>query len=182
MDGLTYRLKFADEFNGKKVNTKKWLYRTDSKHWSTQLPANVVVKEGILHLDLKKEKADDKQYTGAGIISAEPFHFGFYEARLKIPPGAGWHTSFWLMGYDGKGTGTDKSTIEIDIIENDSKDPDKYGINLHRWQGEHKSMVKNITTPPMDKYYMHHYTNYRVKTFFIVLFTIGVLQKILLIK
>ncbi len=97
MDGLTYRLKFADEFNGKKVNTKKWLYRTDSKHWSTQLPANVVVKEGILHLDLKKEKADDKQCTGAGIISAEPFHFGYYEARMKIPPGAGWHTSFWLM-------------------------------------------------------------------------------------
>jgi len=152
LDGLTYRLQFADEFKGKSLNTKKWLYRTDSKHWSTQLPANVVVKEGILHLDLKKENAGDKQYTGAGVISAKRFHFGYYETRMKVPPGAGWHTSFWLQGYDGMGgTGTGKTTIEIDIIENDSKNPEKYGINLHRWQGEHKSTVKDITTPAMDE-------------------------------
>lgn len=152
IDGKVYQLQFSDEFNGTKLDVAKWTYRTDSKHWSTQLPANVELKNGFLQLDLKKEKSLDKNYTGAGIISADAFHFGYYETRMKIPEGAGWHTSFWLMRHDGTGgTGTSKTTIEIDICESDSKNPTEYGVNLHRWQNKHEHVGGVVHTPPLDE-------------------------------
>ena len=54
---------WADEFNGGALDQSTWDYRTDSKHWSTQLPANVSVHDGCLWLTLKKEKAGGKSYT-----------------------------------------------------------------------------------------------------------------------
>ncbi len=36
-----YRLSWADEFDGAQLDLARWVHRTDSKHWSTQKPANV---------------------------------------------------------------------------------------------------------------------------------------------
>ena len=175
--GQVYQLRFSDDFNGSNLDTTKWTYRTDSKHWSTQLPGNVDVKNGFLQLNLKKEKSEDKDYTGAGVISKDAFQYGYYETRMKVPKGAGWHTSFWLMKYDGQGgTGVSQATIEIDICENDSKNPTEYGANLHRWKGKHIGMGDKISTPPLDKefhiiaciyspkYIKYYFDNQLVKT------------------
>ena len=141
VNGKTYQLSFSDEFNQSSLNEKKWQYRTDSKHWSTQLPENVQVSDGLLHLRGQKEKSGGKDYTGAGIISIDTFQYGYYEVRMKIPKGAGWHTSFWLMNHDGTGgTGSTAATIEIDICENDSKNSNGYSVNLHKWKGGHVDM------------------------------------------
>lgn len=153
IEGNKYKLAFQDEFDGKTLDTEKWDYRTDSKHWSTQLPENVEVKDGLLLLHLKKEQSKGMEYTGAGIISKERYSFGYYEASMRVPAGAGWHNSFWLMDHDGSGsTATQSSTIEIDIIENDSKNPTKYGVNFHRWKDKHISIGhKVIESPDMSK-------------------------------
>ncbi len=146
-----YKLIFVDDFNGTALDTNKWVYRTDSKHWSTQLTKNVDVNNGYLFLNLKKEKSLDKDYTGAGIISVDTYRYGFYEARLKIPDGQGWHTSFWLMKNDGFGTKAINAEIEIDILENDSKHPNFYSIAFHKWLGGHVSVFgKKIVTPNMS--------------------------------
>ena len=58
IDGQVYILAFHDEFDGKSLDTKKWVYRTDSKHWSTQEPENVEVRDGNLLLHLKKEQSN----------------------------------------------------------------------------------------------------------------------------
>ena len=131
---LGYKLVWADEFNASKLDTNKWVYRTDSKHWSTQLPANVSVRDGKLLLAVKKEDAGDKHYTGAGVISKVAFQYGYYESRFKVPPGAGWHTSFWMMKHHGQG-GTDPtdSAQELDVCENDSVNQTNYGVNVHKW-------------------------------------------------
>lgn len=153
IDGQVYILAFQDEFEGESLDTDKWVYRTDSKHWSTQLPENVEVRDGNLLLHLKKEQSNGMKYTGAGIISKERYSFGYYEASMKVPAGAGWHNSFWLMDHDGSGsTATASSTIEIDIIENDSKNPFDYGICFHRWKDEHvsKNCIR-IQSPDMSK-------------------------------
>lgn len=151
-----YRLKWGDEFNGAQLDTAKWIHRTDSKHWSTQLPANVSVSGGNLVLTLKKEKAGGMEYTGAGVISREAFRFGYYEARFRIDAGKGWHSSFWMMGHDGSGgTGTTKTQLELDVIENDSIDLTSYGVNLHKWQGEHKSYGhKKVTSSSLAGYHV----------------------------
>ena len=153
IDGQVYILAFHDEFDGKSLDTKKWVYRTDSKHWSTQEPENVEVRDGNLLLHLKKEQSNGMEYTGAGIISKERYSFGYYEASMKVPPGAGWHNSFWLMDHDGSGsTATASSIIEIDIIENDSKNPTRYGANFHRWNEKHISIGHKVTqSPDMSK-------------------------------
>lgn len=161
-----YKLAFFDDFKGERLDTSMWEYRTDSKHWSTQLANNVEIKNGFLYLNLKKEKALDKDYTGAGIISKSTFRYGYYEAKLKIPEGTGWHTSFWLMRYNDS-----SAEIEIDIFENDSKHPDSYEIALHTFPGGHVSVfgqtvqTSNINkefvvlaceyTPNYVKYYMN---------------------------
>lgn len=134
-----YQLKWADEFEGSKLDMKKWGHRTDSKHWSTQLPANVTVAEGNLVLNLRKERAGDKEYSGAGVISRDAFRFGYYESRFRIDAGKGWHSSFWMMGHDGSGgTGTAKTQLELDVIENDSIDLSLYRVAVHKWPDPHK--------------------------------------------
>ncbi len=147
-----YRLAWQDEFDGTVLDTAKWNYRTDTKLWSKQLPANVSVSGGLLNLHLKKETVDTVFYTGAGVISKNLVRYGYYETRMKTPPGAGWHTSFWMMKHDGLGgTGTTATAVEIDVIENDSITPLKYGVNSHRWNpGPHQSFgAKSVTTPSL---------------------------------
>jgi beta-glucanase (GH16 family) len=148
-----YRLAWSDEFNSDTLDTNKWVYRTDSKMWSTQLPANVSVRDGKLILAVKKQDAGDKHYTGAGVISKEPFKFGYYEARFKVPPGAGWHTSFWMMKHNGQGgTGPTASAQELDVCENDSIHQERYSVNVHRWNPvPHVQMgTKNVATPNLS--------------------------------
>ncbi|HBY63681.1 MAG TPA: hypothetical protein DEH78_27975 [Solibacterales bacterium] len=149
-----YKLHWADEFEGSSLDTAKWLHRTDSKHWSTQLPSNVTVADGNLILNLRKEQAGGKEYTGAGVISREAFRFGYYESRFRIDAGKGWHSSFWMMGHDGSGgTGTTKTELELDVIENDSIDLTSYGVNIHKWQGEHTTHGhKKVATPTLAEY------------------------------
>lgn len=149
--GDRYRLSFNDEFEGRTLNTKKWKYRTDSKHWSTQLPENVALKDGFLYLMVKKQKSADKDYTGAGIITHRGYGYGYYEARFKMPPGAGWHTSFWLMQEDGSGgTATAKATMEYDICENDSRNKTFYELVLHNWKLNQHIGHKVVNTPDLS--------------------------------
>jgi beta-glucanase (GH16 family) len=144
-----YRLAWSEDFDGTALDTNKWSYRTDSKHWSTQQPENVSVAEGILHIALRKEKARGKDYTGGGVISKRPFRYGYYEARFKVPPGAGWHTSFWTTRLDGSGsTTTNQAKQEIDICENDSQNLHQYHAAVHRWWPSHKGFGYKVADLP----------------------------------
>ncbi len=111
-----YQLAFSDDFDGASINTEKWNFRTGPRMWSEQRAANVTVRDGTLRLALKKEKAGDLDYTAGGLISKQAFRYGYYEARVKMPAGRGWHTSFWLM-QNGRKTGLDDRFQEIDICE-----------------------------------------------------------------
>lgn len=130
-----YTLAWHDEFSGGAIDAAKWSYRTDSKHLSTQKPENVSIKDGLLRLTLKKETANNKNYTGAGIVSQPAFKYGYYEARAKMPPGAGWHTSFWLMKHDGSGT-TDfqMASQGIVVVQNESVDKASYAVKVDKYQ------------------------------------------------
>jgi beta-glucanase (GH16 family) len=149
-----YRLAWRDEFDGEKVDTEKWEFRTDSKMWSAQRAANVSVKDGVLRIALKKEEAGKMHYTGGGVISSGAFGHGFYEARFRVPAGAGWHTSFWMMKHSGAGgTGTAGAAQEVDVCEQDSVRPTRYGVNLHRWSPKpHKDFgAAGVKTPDLSE-------------------------------
>ena len=130
-----YTLVWNDEFNASAIDSAKWSYRTDSKHLSTQKPENVSVKDGLLRLSLKKETVANKNYTGAGIVSQPVFKYAYYEARAKMPPGAGWHTSFWLMKHDGSGTTDFQLAAQgIVVVQNESVDHASYAVKVDNYQ------------------------------------------------
>lgn len=66
-----YKLSWGDEFDGTELNRSQWRHRIDSKGYSTQLPENVTVSDGVLHLALRKKETtvDGKKYsfTGGGV-------------------------------------------------------------------------------------------------------------------
>ena len=70
-----YKLTWYDEFEGNKVDTTKWAFRTDVKHRSVQLKENVSLKAGILKLNLRQftTALQGKMASGAGIISKRQF-------------------------------------------------------------------------------------------------------------
>jgi beta-glucanase (GH16 family) len=118
---------------------------------STQLAENVGMSDGLLHLLLKKQSVQGKEYTGSGVISKTEFQYGYYEARMRVPSGAGWHTSFWTMRYNGQNTGiAEITTQELDICEQDSYDPSSYWSVVHDWRAkapdEQKGFGKRIQT------------------------------------
>lgn len=139
-----YKLVFSDEFEGAKVDTAKWNYRTGLRFWSIQKPENVSVSNGTMKLHLKKEKTEKAEYTAGGLISKSEFKYGFYQCRFKVPAGKGWHTSFWMMANTAKSSGTDAEMTrgarqELDVCEQDSIDPNAYSVNVHQWAPTHKS-------------------------------------------
>jgi len=142
-----YKLAFSDEFNGTQVDEEKWQYRIDSKGFSTQMPANVTISNGSLHVAVKKESAGGKDYTAGGVISKVEFMHGYYEARFKIPAGKGWHTSFYAEHYNGKDTGKTQGREEIDICEQNSSSGKAWGYNytLHDWGS--KSLPHGVDVP-----------------------------------
>ena len=75
-----YRLAWQDDFDGTTLDTAKWQYRTDTRYWSTQLPANVSVSNGLLNLHLKKETVGTVNYTAGGVISRNLVRYGYSEA------------------------------------------------------------------------------------------------------
>ncbi len=140
-----YVLAFSDEFEGDKVDEAKWIYRTGERYWSTQRAENVSVAGGALKLHLKKEDFGKSHYTAGGAISKETFIHGFYQARMRVPAGKGWHTSFWMMRNGGPKAGDPEAAKakdarqEIDVCEQDSNDLHAYSANLHEWLPAHKS-------------------------------------------
>ncbi len=162
-----YKLTWSDEFSGDAVDLDRWHFRLDCKHWSQQKAENNVVVGGVYRVLLQKETADcphnrwiqpgqkkgDKpagvvQYSGGGIISNDELRYGFYEARLKTPSGAGWHTAFWMMrdltvnadpsdlDFNPLANPEVVSHIELDPFENDSIDLKHFQTDAHQWKPE----------------------------------------------
>lgn len=144
-----YQLAWSDEFNGSAVDTKKWNFRTGVRYWSVQQPQNNAVSNGLYYLLLKKETVGTNQYTAGGLISKKAVRYGYYEARMRVPPGRGWHTSFWMMS---GGMPVPNTAIELDALENDSVNHFKYGVNTHRHQPTPHVTYgsKTVSTPSLN--------------------------------
>ena len=148
-----YKLAWADEFNNGALDASKWVYRTGKRYWSAHRPENVAVADGKLRLLGRKEPADGLEYTCGGIISKQTFKYGYYESRFKVPAGAGWHTSFWMMKHNGRSGMSDDGVVqELDVCENDSVDLHRYGVNVHKHQPKpHLGFGHaNIPTPDLS--------------------------------
>ncbi len=133
-----YDLFWADEFTGSQLDESSWWYRADEKQQSIQLPSNVSVGGGELILNLTPLATPINGFdsAGAGVISQQRFHYGYYETRAKLGDGIdhdndgvideGWHHAFWAMAAEADANGHVLTTFpsfrrtEIDGYENGS--------------------------------------------------------------
>lgn len=138
-------LAWHDEFDGDTLNQAEWNIRTGVRFAAMNAAGNVSVADGLLRLAVRKEKAGEADYTAGGVISKREFKYGYYEARYRVPRGAGWHTSFWMMKNTDGSVGNRQ---EIDVCEQDSKELTSYGMNLHTHAPTHIGQAgRRVKTP-----------------------------------
>ncbi|MER2265755.1 glycoside hydrolase family 16 protein [Methylobacterium oxalidis] len=93
------------------------------------------VKDGILTIEARKHPGD--KWTSGLLASADPTTagfsqtYGYFETRMKMPPGPGVWPAFWLAASARK---TDQTpAVEIDVIEYYGQFPDAYHSVVHVW-------------------------------------------------
>lgn len=136
-------LVWSDEFNGTQVDLSKWTFETGTGcdislcGWGNNelqyyQANNATISNGILSITAKKERVSGSSYTSARMKSLlkGDWAYGRFEARVKLPSGAGLWPAFWMLPTDNF-YGTWPASGEIDIMENISKTPKTVLGTLH---------------------------------------------------
>ena len=120
-----YKLFFEDEFEGDKLSKEYWTYETGNGNngWGNgeleyYTEENAIVKDGKLHITVKREDMGGFKYTSSRIKTANKvkFKYGIVEAKIKLPHANGLWPAFWMMPNDSVYGGWPNSG-EIDIME-----------------------------------------------------------------
>lgn len=136
-------LVWSDEFNGTQVDLSKWTFETGTGcdislcGWGNNelqyyQSNNATVSNGILSITAKKERVSGSTYTSARMKSLlkGDWTYGRFEARIKLPTGAGLWPAFWMLPTDNF-YGVWPASGEIDIMESISKTPNTVLGTLH---------------------------------------------------
>jgi len=100
--GNAWKLVWSDEFNGQKLDAKKWnvLLREQSKHGELQyyVPDEVYVEKGLLRLRSRVRSYGSMKYTSGRLDTEGKFAptYGRFEIRAKLPGGKGLWPAHWL--------------------------------------------------------------------------------------
>ena len=110
---------FNDEFLGESVDWSVWQSQDKAASTlSSRWPENAVVKNGDVHLEIRKEDRGFMEWT-AGNIWVRPDVFsqkyGYFEARYKIAAAEGINNAFWL--WSSGVTDSRDYYCEIDVNE-----------------------------------------------------------------
>lgn len=122
---------WQDEFNGGELDAAKWrveegtggLYgltdwgNNEAQYYKKE---NISIKNGVLTIRVKKERAGNKNYTSSRISTKGKFAVtagGRVEARIKMPEGKGMWPAFWLLGEGFPTANPWPRCGEIDIAE-----------------------------------------------------------------
>ena len=93
------------------------------------------VDDGILSITAKRD--ENGKWTSGLLAAADSSgagtgtQWGYFEARMKFPPGPGTWPAFWVVplepvpGPDGN--------IELDVVEYYGRSTGEYGISIHAW-------------------------------------------------
>ncbi|WP_163174127.1 family 16 glycosylhydrolase [Bacteroides sp. 51] len=150
-----YKLVWADEFDSPKLDASKWKHRIGKSGTSYQRAENVSISDGKLVIDLKKEKHQDMEYTGGGIISKFPVKYGYFEVGARLDTGYGWHESFWttwMSGFDDKRPEfKNMPRLEIDCFEHYTRhDEHIFSYGAIQWYPEHGDVNRDFVTTTED--------------------------------
>jgi beta-glucanase (GH16 family) len=101
-----WKLVWQDEFNGKKLDARKWnvLLREHSKHNELQyyLPDEAYLEKGCLRLRSRVRDFGAMHYTSGRVDTSGKFApvYGRFEIRARLPAGKGLWPAHWLYPQD----------------------------------------------------------------------------------
>lgn len=148
----SYHLVFSDEFNGSSLDTNAW--SAENFNYGSGILAqggidsgnkasNVVVKDGLLHLNATVEKTPEgNKYWGAQINANKNFQFGLFEIRAKVNSGIGVWPAFWA---NSKKTLEKNYSAEIDVFEFFGSDKNCVS-NMHSWWTAGRNILGHVST------------------------------------
>ncbi|MBB3408995.1 beta-glucanase (GH16 family) [Rhizobium sp. BK316] len=140
-----FQITFAEDFDTLDVSAwgetkSRWIAHTpwngdfgDARFTDPMDGFPFTVDNGILRIEARKEA--DGQWRSGLLASTNPKgegfsqKFGYFEARMKLPPGKGVWPAFWLIGLDRS-----KFTSEIDVIEYYGRAPGEFSMGYHVWR------------------------------------------------
>jgi beta-glucanase (GH16 family) len=149
------RLVWADEFDGRALDTSKWepMLGTGTDYG---LPAgwgnnelqyyqeeNATVADGFLTITAREEAVSGRSYTSARLrtLGMGEWTYGRMEMRARLPIGQGLWPAFWMLPSDLRYGGWAASG-EIDIMEYLGSDPSRAYGTIHygaRWPNSSSS-------------------------------------------
>ena len=143
---------FADEFNGKKLDSHLWRYDTERneegwfnnelQYYSADRAQNARLTDGKLIIEARRETLSKGRYpdwggqgyTSARLVSRDAYGYGFYEVRAKLPCARGSWPAIWMLP-DG---GSWPEQGEIDIMEMVGWDANVVHATLHSGLFNHR--------------------------------------------
>ena len=161
LDLSDFRLTFSEEFDDLDVSewgcTSRWIAHTP---WAGDFGSATfaeprrgypfTIDKGILAIEARK--FGDEWYSGL-LAAWDPCDsgfaqkYGYFEARIKVPRGAGFWPAFWLVGIDRS-----NGTAEIDILEHHTHKYYQYATALiqHPAQEGDRRILWSNATPIAD--------------------------------
>ncbi len=133
-----WEVAWNDEFDGDTIDSDNWTYDIGGWGWGngegqfyTDRPENARVEGGLLIIEARQEQYEDSYYTSARLKTQglQEYQYGRFEARLKVPEGAGLWPAFWMLGAEFSEDAEDEANRwpnvgEIDVMEYIGKEPD----------------------------------------------------------
>ncbi len=124
----TYKLVWADEFEGTELNMDDWNYEYHEPGWVNaewqeyvDAEENIYLEDGNLIIQPVKtvDEGGNAYYTSGRINTQNKhdFQYGRFEMRGKVPDGKGFLPAFWMMPTDESFYGQWPKCGEIDIME-----------------------------------------------------------------
>lgn len=143
VENPTWTLVWEDEFEGaagQLPDPQRWAFDVGGHGWgNAQLEYNTDRAENVsldgsgnLAIVAREESYQGNGYTSARIKTQELFEqaYGRFEARIRLPVGAGIWPAFWMLGYDIDTVGWPECG-EIDIMEFRGQEPGVIHGSLH---------------------------------------------------
>jgi beta-glucanase (GH16 family) len=138
-------LVWSDEFDGAEIDRSNWTYDIGGWGWGngeaqhyTDRPENARLQNGLLVIELRRERYEDSYYTSARLKTQglREFQYGRIEARIKVPEGTGTWPAFGMLGAGFDPESDDPSTQwpnvgEIDVMEHVGREPDLVIGTIH---------------------------------------------------
>ncbi|EJC81028.1 beta-glucanase/beta-glucan synthetase [Rhizobium leguminosarum bv. trifolii WSM2297] len=140
-----YQLTFEESFDSLDVSawgekSSRWIAHTpwngdfgDARFTDPAPGFPFTTDQGILKIEARK--GADGTWRSGLLSSVNPKgegfsqQFGYFEARMKLPPGKGVWPAFWLIGLDRS-----KYTAEIDVLEYYGRAPYEFSMGFHIWR------------------------------------------------